>query len=184
MRRNPFAATRPSAFVVVPAALLLVASVSGCHWFKKDSGFAQTGDARPLEVPPDLDQPDTVGAMLLPDAKPGSVTRSSLGAAQAAPAPSAAVAAAAANGFTVPGDRDAVFAQVGDALAKVDGLTVASKAQLLGAYDVSYGGANFLVRVSKVEAGTYVSAVDPRGLPAAGEGPAKVLSALRAALGG
>jgi uncharacterized lipoprotein len=184
MRRNPFAATRPSAFVVVPAALLLVASVSGCHWFKKDSGFAKTGDARPLEVPPDLDQPDTVGAMLLPDAKPGSVTRSSLGAAQAAPAPSAAVAAAAANGFTVPGDRDAVFAQVGDALAKVDGLTVASKAQLLGAYDVSYGGANFLVRVTKVEAGTYVSAVDPRGLPAAGEGPAKVLSALKAALGG
>lgn len=184
MRRNPFVAVRPSAFAVVPAALLLAASVSGCHWFKKDSGFAQTGDARPLEVPPDLDQPDTVGAMLLPDAKPGSVTRSSLGAAQAAPAPSAAVAAAAANGFTVPGDRDAVFAQVGDALAKVDGLTVASKAQLLGAYDVSYGGANFLVRVTKVEAGTYVSAVDPRGLPATGEGPAKVLSALRAALGG
>ena len=184
MRRNPFAATRPSALVAVPAALLLAASVSGCHWFKKDSGFAQTGDARPLEVPPDLDRPDTAGAMLLPDAKPGSVTRSSLGAAQAAPAPSAAVAAAAANGFTVPGDRDAVFAQVGDALAKVDGLTVASKAQLLGAYDVSYGGANFLVRVTKVEAGTYVSAVDPRGLPAAGEGPAKVLAALKAALGG
>jgi uncharacterized lipoprotein len=135
-------------------------------------------------VPPDLDQPDSVGAMLLPDAKPGSVTRSSLGAAQAAPAPSAAVAAAAANGFTVPGDRDAVFAQVGDALAKVDGLTVASKAQLLGAYDVSYGGANFLVRVTRVEAGTYVSAVDPRGLPATGEGPAKVLAALMAALGG
>ena len=46
------------------------------------------------------------------------------------------------------------------------------------------GGANFLVRVSKVDAGTYVSAVDPRGLPAAGEGPAKVLAALKAALGG
>jgi uncharacterized lipoprotein len=181
MRRIAFA--RPSAFFAVPAALLLVASVSGCHWFRKDTGFAQAGDARPLEVPPDLDKPDTAGAMLLPDAKPGSVTRSSLGAPQAAAATPAA-AAASANGFTVPGDRDAVFAQVGDALAKVDGLTIASKAQLLGAYDVSYGGANFLVRVSKVDAGTYVSAVDPRGLPATGEGPAKVLAALKAALGG
>lgn len=171
--------SRPTALFAVPAALLLAASVSGCHWFKKDSGFTQAGDARPLEVPPDLDAPDTAGAMLLPDAKPGSVTRSSLGAARAA-----ATTTAAANGFTVAGDRDAVFAKVGDALATIDGLSVASKAQLLGAYDVSYGGANFLVRVSKVEAGSYVSAVDPRGLPASGEGPAKVIAALKAALGG
>ncbi|MGN6111822.1 MAG: hypothetical protein ACTHOC_02230 [Luteimonas sp.] len=167
--------SRPSAFAVLPAALLLAASVSGCHWFKHDTGFQKVGDARPLEVPPDLDAPDTAGAMLLPGAKPGSVTRSSLGAASAA---------ASANGFTVPGDRDAVFAQVGDALAKIDGLTIASKAQLLGAYDVSYGGANFLVRVSKTDAGSYVSTVDPRGQAATGEGPAKVLAALKAALGG
>jgi uncharacterized lipoprotein len=181
MRRFPL--SRPSTLAAVPVALLLAASGSGCHWFKKDTGFQQAGDARPLEVPPDLDLPDTTGAMLLPDFESGSVTRSSLGAARAA-APSATAAAAAANGFTVPGERDAVFARVGDALAKVDGLTIASKAQLLGAYDVSYGGANFLVRVSKVEAGVYVSAVDPRGLPAAGEAPAKLLAALKAALGG
>lgn len=172
--------SRPSAFAALPVALMLAASVSGCHWFKKDTGFQKVGDARPLEVPPDLDAPDTAGAMLLPDAKPGSVTRSSLGAAQAAAAP----ASAAANGFTVAGDRDAVFAQVGDALAKIEGLTIASKAQLLGAYDVSYGGANFLVRVSKVDAGSYVSTVDPRGQAATGEAPAKVVAALKAALGG
>lgn len=176
MRRHKI--SRSSALFAVPAALLLAASVSGCHWFRKDSGFAQTGDARPLEVPPDLDAPDTAGAMLLPDAKPGSVTRSSLGAARAA------ASAASANGFTVAADRDAVFAKVGDALAGIDGLAIASKAQLLGAYDVSYGGANFLVRVSKVDAGTYVSVVDPRGMPATGEGPAKVIAALKAALGG
>jgi uncharacterized lipoprotein len=173
--------SRPSLFVALPVALLLAASVSGCHWFKKDTGFQKVGDARPLEVPPDLDAPDTAGAMLLPDAKPGSVTRSSLGAA---PATSAAPASASASGFTVAGDRDAVFAQVGDALAKIDGLAIASKAQLLGVYDVSYGGANFLVRVSKVDAGSYVSTVDPRGQAAAGEGPAKVIAALKAALGG
>lgn len=175
MRRHT--TSRTPALFAVPAALLLAASVSGCHWFKKDTGFTQVGDARPLEVPPDLDAPDTAGAMLLPDAKPGSVTRSSLGASRAS-------ASAAANGFTVAGDRDAVFAKVGDALAGIDGLAIASKAQLLGAYDVSYGGANFLVRVSKTDAGSYVSTVDPRGMPATGEGPAKVLAALKAALGG
>jgi hypothetical protein len=74
-------------------------------------------------------------------------------------------------GFTVPGERDAVFAKVGDALAATEGVTVASRAQLLGTYDVSYEGSDFLVRVTKVDAGVYISAVDPRGLPAAGDAP-------------
>ena len=56
-------------------------------------------------------------------------------------------------------------------------------AQLLGAYDVAYEGSNFLVRVTAVEAGVYVSAVDPRGLPAAGAAPGKVIAALKAKLG-
>ena len=43
--------------IAVPAtALVLAAAVSGCHWFRKDDVFAQTGDNRPLEVPPDLTQ--------------------------------------------------------------------------------------------------------------------------------
>jgi len=174
MRRPDFA--RRSALAAVPAAMLLAATVSGCHWFKKDTGFDQPIESRPLEVPPDLNAPDTAGAMLLPDAKPTSVTRSSLSAAQAA-------ASAPANGFTVAGDRDDVFERVGEALAGIEGVTIASKAKLLGAYDISYAGANFLVRVSQVDAGVYVAAVDPRGLPAAGEGPAKVVAALKAALG-
>jgi hypothetical protein len=69
-------------------------------------------------------------------------------------------------------------------LAATEGVTVASRAQILGTYDVSYGGANFLVRVTAVDAGVYVSAVDPRGLPASGEAPQKLIAALKAALGG
>ena len=103
------------------------------------------------------------------------MTRSSLGGGPSA---------ASGSGFTVAGDRDAVFAKVGDALAKIQGVTVASKAQLLGAYDVDYGGVKFLVRVSKTDAGSYVSAVDPRGMPASGEAPGKLLSAIKAAIGG
>jgi len=38
--------------------------------------------------------------------------------------------------------------------------------------------------VTKTDAGVYISAVDPRGLPAAGEAPVKLMAALKTALGG
>ncbi len=75
-----------------------------------------------------------------------------------------------------------MFGKVGDALATVEGLTIASRAQLLGSYDVAYEGSNFLVRVVGVEAGAYVSAVDPRGLPATDPAAIKLLQALKAKL--
>ncbi|MEP6634089.1 MAG: hypothetical protein ABJA62_07755, partial [Luteimonas sp.] len=135
----------------------------------------QSPESRPLEVPPDLDKPNTDGAMKVPAADGGtSVSRSSL------PAPAAS--SNTASGFTVPGERDAVFAKVGETLAATSGLTIANKAQLLGTYDVDYGGGKFLVRVTKVDAGVYISAVDPRGLPASGEAPTKLIAALKAAM--
>lgn len=178
MRNSPM--PRPLSAIVLPAAaLVLVAAVSGCHWFKKDTGYKQSAETRPLEVPPDLDRPGTEGAMQLPgDAQP-SVTRSSM-----TPARAGAAGAESASGFTVAGERDAVFARVGEVLAATDGVTVAGKAQLLGTYDVAYGGENFLVRITKVESGVYVSAVDPRGVPATSEAPARLVAALKAALGG
>ena len=86
--------------------------------------------------------------------------------------------------ITAEKQRDAVFASLGDALAAVQGVTIASKAQLLGSYDVSYGGADFLVRTSQNTDGVYVSAVDPRGLPDTREAPVALINQLKAALGG
>ena len=80
------------------------------------------------------------------------------------------------------GSRDEVFNNLGTALGAVDGVTIASRAPLLGTYDVSYEGSNFLLRVASVETGTYVSAVDPRGIAAAGPAPAKLVAQLKAAL--
>ena len=155
------------------AALALVAA-SGCHWFHKpDKAYRASAESRPLEVPPDLDKPNTEGAMAPPTAS-HSVMRSEVGAS----------AAANASGFTVQGDKDAVFAKVGDALAGIQGVSIASKAQLLGTYDVSYQGANFLVRVTAVTGGAYVSAIDPRGTPATDAAPVKLIAALKGALGG
>lgn len=209
MHRN----TRLLRTAVLAVLVVSVFAASGCRWFRRNNPYNQSAETRPLEVPPDLDRPNTAAAL----GGPTSVTRSTMSstpmqaapatqapataapaaeaqaAAPGAPAPAAATPAAvlpaaapaaAGSGFTVTGELDAVFNKVGEALATVPGATVASKAQLLGAYDVNYEGSNFLVRVTKVDAGVYVSAVDPRGVAASGEAPAKLMAALKAALGG
>jgi len=151
-----------------------VLATSGCSWFRRENKlYAGDPTSRPLEVPPDLDLPRTEGAVAIPNA-PAAATATA----------SAAPVAGVSNGFTVAGTRDDVFAKVGDALGKVEGLTIASRAQMLGVYDVSYAGSNFLIRVSAVDAGAYVSAVDPRGQPATDEAATKAIAALKAALGG
>jgi uncharacterized lipoprotein len=172
---RPSVLVRPAALAVLAVAVL---AASGCHWFRKgDKNYQQSAENRPLEVPPDLDRPNTDAAVQPASEPPQSVSRSSM------PAP-AASATSAATGFTVAGERDDVFGKVGEALAATQGVTIASKAQLLGTYDIAYAGSNFLVRVTKVEAGVYVSAVDPRGMPATNDAATQVIAALKTALGG
>ncbi len=156
-----------------PLALMLLATavvgMSGCKWFKKGArgDYALAPEARPLEVPPDLNLPNTAGAMQVPAATGGGGTGGS-----------------ATGGFAVAGSRDEVFAKVGDALAAIEGVTIASRAQLLGSYDVGYEGGSFLVQVAAAESGARVSVVDPRGVPASGPAAAKLIAALKTRLGG
>lgn len=172
--RLPSSLSRPLALAMLAFA---VAGVSGCKWFKKGAkgDYALAPEARPLEVPPDLNLPSTAGAIQLP------ATASAQPAGQAAAAGASVVPSA--SGFNVADSREQAFAKVGQALEGIEGVTIASRAQLLGTYDVAFEGSNFLVRVVGVEAGAYVSAVDPRGLPAAGEAPTKLMAELRARLG-
>lgn len=161
-------------YVAIAAVAVAVVGTSGCRWFKKDNAlYAQSPEARPLEVPPDLDRPRTDGAMALPGSATTSVTRS--GTAPAAQADSNV-------SFSAAGQRDAVFGQVGQALAAIDGVTVNSQSQALGTYDVSYAGSQFLLRVAAGQGGAVVSAVDPRGVAATGEAPTRLIAALQAAL--
>ncbi len=173
--RNHASLYRLATVVVLAVAIV---GASGCRWFRKgDDVYKQSADNRPLEIPPDLDRPSAENAMAVPG---GSVTASQATAA----GPQRAATTATPVGFTVPGERDAIFAKVGEALTATVGVTIASKAQILGTYDVNYEGIDFLVRVTKVDAGVYISAVDPRGFPAAGAAPSKLIAALRASLGG
>jgi uncharacterized lipoprotein len=175
----------PLPILIAPSVKPLVAAVlavavlgtSACGWFRKDAQvYRMSAESRPLEVPPDLDRPDTAGAVTPTPAAPQSVLRSQVGTAAAASAP-------AGIGFAAAGSRDEVYARVGAALEAIDGVTIASRAQLLGSYDVNYRGSDFLVRVTPAQDGSYVSAVDPRGVPATGEASVALIAALRAALG-
>ena len=165
---------RPAIAVAIATTLVATA---GCSWFRKDNAlYAPAPQDRPLEVPPDLDRPDTSSAMAVPETGTTSVTRSTMGAAPAA-------APQSDSGFTVPAPRDEVFERVEGLLAGIEGVSVVSKAQLLGTYDIDAGDSKFLVRVTQAgEGGTYVSAVDPRGLPATGEDALRVIAALKAGL--
>lgn len=155
--------------VVAGVVLAGIAFGSGCSWFRKGSDlYAQSPEMRPLEVPPDLDQPRADTAVNVPSAA----------------ATSAITSGQASGGFTLADSREDAFAKVGEALAAVQGVTVASKAEALGVYDVSYEGGSFLVRVAGTENGSYISAVDPRGLPATGDAPKKLIDTLRTALTG
>jgi uncharacterized lipoprotein len=175
---DPINGMRASArLVLIASAAVLAVGVSGCHWFsKKDSAYQASPESRPLEVPPDLDRPSAEGAVPAPDAGAQSATRSEMQTATQAPSSN--------SGFTIAGDRDDIFNKVGAALAGTQGLTIASKAQLLGTYDVSYQGSNFLIRVTKVDAGVYISAVDPRGMPASSAAATQLVASLKASLGG
>ncbi len=162
-----------SAVRALSLALLAIATTitaTGCFKRGARGDYALAPEMRPLEVPPDLTLPNTAGASQVPAL-----------ASAARPAQPAA-AQPAQGGFTASGSRDEVFGKVGDALATVEGVTIASRAQLLGSYDVAYEGSNFLVRVVGVDAGAYVSAVDPRGLPATDPAAIKLLGALKAKL--
>lgn len=166
--------TRPNAMRVAILIVLVVAvfGASGCRWFRKGDAYADA-DKRPLELPPEFNAQEAE-AIYNGSASTGSVTRSSVG--------SGGAPVAQALGFSVSGDRATVYDRVGAALAKIEGANVVSRAQLLGAYDIDFEGSKFLIRVSDAAGGSQVSAVDPRGLPAQGAAPAKLIAALKAAM--
>ena len=157
-------------------AVAVAAGTTGCFKRGAKGDYALAPEMRPLEVPPDLNVPAGAGGNQVP-------TLSSATKPAAPAAPAAAAAPAAGNsGFTIPGSKEEAFGKVGTALEGVEGVTIASRAQLLGSYDVAYEGSNFLVRVVAVDAGAYISAVDPRGMPATAEAPVKLIAALKAKL--
>ena len=168
----------PGRVAVIASLAAAVALGSGCSWFRKDNeAYKLSGEARPLEIPPDLDRPSADAAMNLP-AGGSSVMASQTGNR------AGASAATAAGAFSVAGPREAAFTRIDQALAGIQGASVRSRSQLLGSFDVSYGGVDFLIRTLQSGERVSVSAVDPRGLPEARAEAQALLGQLKTALGG
>ena len=163
--------TVPMSRAAIAGVLMVgLVAMSGCSWLRKDNTL-YTAQTRPLEVPPDL---AVAGADAAVDAPAGPVTASGTVAARKG----------ASAGFKMTGDRDDAYTRVDGILSGLEGVTIASRAKLLGAFDVNYQNANFLIRVSESEGGAYVSAVDPRGMPANDAAAVTLLAQLKTAVGG
>jgi uncharacterized lipoprotein len=151
-------------------ALLAVAIIgaSGCGWFRGRSGYEDAPEARPLEVPPDLDMPRVDPAMNIP-ATPSER--------------SAAASAAASAPFTIADAADSAWRRVGLALDRIDGVTITDRAQLLSAYSVRYQGEEFLVRVVAEGSGSRISATSADGRESTTAAATRLLGLLRQRLG-
>jgi uncharacterized lipoprotein len=91
-----------------------MAGLSGCSWFHhKSDSYTTAVEARPLEVPPDLDSPPNANELLVPP--PGSATASGVAAANAAPAAPAAPTLAA-NQLIVADNAADTWTKVGPAI--------------------------------------------------------------------
>lgn len=60
--------THASCGFTLLVAVCLALTLGSCGWLPKQSEFDRVGEGRSLEVPPDLDEPNTSGAMRVPNA--------------------------------------------------------------------------------------------------------------------
>ena len=139
-------AVRPLMMVGVAALALAVLASSGCSWLRAKTHYADSKEANPLEIPPDLDKPDTSSATAMPAVS--------------------SVAAPAANGssdgrLSVPASE--AYPKIGELLANTAGVTVNGKAEALQSYDVTYKGESFLIRVLDASGGSRMVALSPDG---------------------
>ena len=158
---------RPLLFGAVAVALV---TASGCHWFKHKSTYAASQENRPLEVPPDLDLPDTSAATPLPAA-------ASLGSGS-----TTAAASAEGAGFVVAGASAEVYPRVGAALEGIEGVSISGRAEALRSYDLSYQDQSFLVRVEDSSGGSRISAISADGRVLTSGPAAELLATLKAKL--
>ena len=167
---------RPLLIAVIGTALL---TQGGCVWlrakFANTAVYEESDQANPLEVPPDLDAPNTTAGIAIPDVTANPVTQGSTA--------TATVPAIGGDGFAMADTVDSAFRRVGVALGKIDGVTLGDSAQLLGTHTVTYQGTTMLIRVEAAGEGARVTAVGTDGTPLTGGPAGALLAALKARLG-
>lgn len=159
---------------VLTVLAVAVLSSSGCGWFRAKTGYENSPENRPLEVPPDLDRPTVDPTMQVPAVAGGRDT--------VAPGGSRPVALPS-QAFVVADTPDSVWKRLGLALQRIEGVSIGDSAQLLSVYNVNYDGENFLIRIAPSGEGTRISAVTSDGRELDRGAGAKLLGLLRQRLG-
>lgn len=162
--------TRFARLPSLPATGLIVGMLcmaSGCAWFRSNSDYENSPESRPLAVPPDLDTPATDASMQVPQANSGTQG--------AVAAPSGAFAVADEPGNT--------WRRLGLALERIEGVSIAQKAEALSAYNVVYSGEEFLIRVVADGAASRIEAVGGDGSVTSSGAAGRLLGLLKSRLG-
>jgi uncharacterized lipoprotein len=152
---------------VLAALLVAVAAGTGCSWFRGKSGYENSPESRPLEVPPDLDQPVQDPSMTVPAV---SGTSAPVAASQAA---------VTGTPFVLDDALDGAWRRVGLALERIDGVTMGERAEVLSVYNVTFEGETFLIKLASEGDGTRVSALSQDGPELTTGAAGKLLAQLR-----
>ena len=168
--------TRPLLIAVIGVALL---TQGGCVWlrakFANTAVYEDSDQANPLEIPPDLDTPNTSAGIAIPDVTPNPMTQGSTA--------TAAVPAVGGDGFAIADTVDSAFRRVGVALGKIDGVTLGESAEAAGTHAVTFQGTPMLIRVEAAGEGARIFAAGTDGTPLTSGPAATLLATLKARLG-
>ncbi len=132
---------------IVACAVVSVSMLGGCSWlrtkFGENDAYKKARQERPLEVPPDLDVPNTGGSLVIPEAAGGAASSGSAprvaAPGDAAPAIGAGVGVVG-EGLRVADTADSTFRRVGLALERSGIATVRSSDASAGTYDIQGSG--------------------------------------------
>lgn len=148
MRRNIY---------LLLATLVAASLLGGCgflhkHFDRKEPEYRKSVEEKPLEVPPDLDSPNSSGALVIPPAGAASASSSSSASAGSAP-PSAAAPTAVStsepiaagttlnsDGLRIADTVESAWSRVGLALERSGVATVLARDEAGHAYSVETTG--------------------------------------------
>ena len=172
--------------MVATLAVAVLAS-SGCSWVRSKWGneaeYQASRQNQPLEVPPGLDMPSTAGAINIPAVSPTAGNAAVSPGVPSVQAQAADPAIAGIEAFTLEDSVASSWRRIGIALDKIEGVSVANRAQLLNSYEVSYKGVSMLLRAEDLGGQTRVVALGQDGQPIRTGVATELLALLKARLG-
>lgn len=125
--------------------MIAAASVlSGCGYMRSKFGakpdrYKNSEQRKPLEVPPDLERPNTTGALVIPEAGTTRTLDSSV-SVDRAPAMGALAAVDAGEGFFVTDSVESTWSRIGLALERSGAATIESRDESNKSYAIRASG--------------------------------------------